>query len=156
MVYCNLNYTLLGEIVKRVSGQPLEVFARERLFAPLGMKDTDYVLRDDQREKLIGRPLDAPLSQEILENVIRLAVQPNQQKVGTGPVIMNVKLIQGLVNKIHFIVDQPDGFCQEILIFKSRYGRYLSQRVHIKRLPDPVDKFGKISRHQPVPDAQSG
>jgi CubicO group peptidase (beta-lactamase class C family) len=69
MIYCNLNYTLLGEIVERVSGQPFEVFARERLFAPLGMNDTDYVLRDDQREKLVGRPIDAPLSREVINGI---------------------------------------------------------------------------------------
>jgi len=69
MIYGNFNYTLLGEIVKRVSGQPLEVFARERLFAPLGMNDTDYVVRDDQREKLVGRPPDAPLSQSIVDGI---------------------------------------------------------------------------------------
>jgi len=65
MVYGNVNYTLLGEIVRRVSGRPLEVFARERLFDPLGMKDTDYVVRDDMRDRLVGRPLDAPLSRTI-------------------------------------------------------------------------------------------
>ncbi len=69
MIYGNINYTLLGEIVKRVSGQPLEDFARERLFEPLGMHDTSYVLTDDQREKLVGRPLDAALSQGIVDGI---------------------------------------------------------------------------------------
>jgi CubicO group peptidase (beta-lactamase class C family) len=69
MIYGNINYTLLGEIVKRVSGQPLEDFARERLFEPLGMHDSSYVLTDDQREKLVGRPLDAPLSQGIVDGI---------------------------------------------------------------------------------------
>ncbi len=73
MIYSNFNYTLLGEIVKRVSGQLLEDFARERLFAPLGMNDTDYVVRDDQREKLVGRPLDAPMSQSIIDGIPGLA-----------------------------------------------------------------------------------
>ncbi len=40
--YSDINYTLLGEIVRRVSGEPLEVFARERVFAPLGMRDTGF------------------------------------------------------------------------------------------------------------------
>jgi CubicO group peptidase (beta-lactamase class C family) len=65
MIYSNVNYTLLGEIVKRVSGQPLEDFAHERLFEPLGMHDSSYVLRDDQREKLVHRPLDADMSQDL-------------------------------------------------------------------------------------------
>jgi len=69
MVYANVNYTLIGEIVKRVSGQPLEVFARERLFGPLGMTDTDFVLREDLNEKRIERPLDAPFSEFIVPGV---------------------------------------------------------------------------------------
>jgi CubicO group peptidase (beta-lactamase class C family) len=43
--YCNTGYELLGLIVKRVSGQSLRSFAKEKLFEPLGMKDTQF--RDD-------------------------------------------------------------------------------------------------------------
>jgi CubicO group peptidase (beta-lactamase class C family) len=45
--YCNLGYVLLAELVRRTSGQPFSVFARERIFAPLGMKDTFF--HDDYR-----------------------------------------------------------------------------------------------------------
>ncbi len=41
-IYSDLNFVLLGEIVRRVSGQPLDVFARERLFARLDMRDTAF------------------------------------------------------------------------------------------------------------------
>ncbi len=40
--YSDINYTLLGEIVSRVSGEPLDVFARKNIFEPLGMKDTGF------------------------------------------------------------------------------------------------------------------
>ena len=40
--YSDINYTLLGEIVHRVSGEPLDVFARKNIFQPLGMKDTGF------------------------------------------------------------------------------------------------------------------
>lgn len=43
--YNNTNYLLLGEIVQRVSGKSLRQFATERLFEPLGMKDSFF--RDD-------------------------------------------------------------------------------------------------------------
>jgi uncharacterized protein YbbC (DUF1343 family)/CubicO group peptidase (beta-lactamase class C family) len=42
-VYSDINYFLLGEIVHRVSGQTLDRFARDRVFAPLGMKDTTFL-----------------------------------------------------------------------------------------------------------------
>jgi len=41
--YSDVNYILLGEIVRRVSGLPLEEFVRERLFTPLDMDDTGYL-----------------------------------------------------------------------------------------------------------------
>jgi CubicO group peptidase (beta-lactamase class C family) len=40
--YSDINFILLGEIVRRVSGQPLDRFARQQLFAPLGMRDTGF------------------------------------------------------------------------------------------------------------------
>ncbi|HEV3484365.1 MAG TPA: serine hydrolase domain-containing protein, partial [Vicinamibacterales bacterium] len=42
-VYSDINYFLLGEIVRRVSGKGLDEFARERIFEPLGMKDTMFL-----------------------------------------------------------------------------------------------------------------
>jgi uncharacterized protein YbbC (DUF1343 family)/CubicO group peptidase (beta-lactamase class C family) len=42
-VYSDINFILLGEIVARVSRTPLEVFARDRIFAPLGMTDTMFL-----------------------------------------------------------------------------------------------------------------
>ena len=40
--YSDVNFVLLGEIVRLVSGQSLAVFAQERVFAPLGMTDTGF------------------------------------------------------------------------------------------------------------------
>jgi uncharacterized protein YbbC (DUF1343 family)/beta-glucosidase-like glycosyl hydrolase len=40
--YSDLGLILLGEILERAAGQSLEEFTRERVFGPLGMKDTLY------------------------------------------------------------------------------------------------------------------
>ena len=42
-VYSDINFFLLGDIVRRVSGTTLDRFARERIFEPLGMKDTMFL-----------------------------------------------------------------------------------------------------------------
>lgn len=47
--YSDINYTLLGEIVHRVSGEPLDVFAKKNIFEPLGMKDTGFNPTDNAR-----------------------------------------------------------------------------------------------------------
>jgi uncharacterized protein YbbC (DUF1343 family)/CubicO group peptidase (beta-lactamase class C family) len=41
-VYSDINFELLGEVVRRISGQPLDQFAREQIFEPLGMRDTNF------------------------------------------------------------------------------------------------------------------
>lgn len=46
--YSNTGYTLLAQIVKRVSGKSLRDFTVERIFRPLGMNDTHF--RDDHAE----------------------------------------------------------------------------------------------------------
>jgi len=41
--YSDINFFMLGEIVQRVSGMPLEVFVHREIFAPLKMDDTGYL-----------------------------------------------------------------------------------------------------------------
>jgi beta-glucosidase-like glycosyl hydrolase/CubicO group peptidase (beta-lactamase class C family) len=42
-MYSDLGMILLGEILTRVAGQPLDEFVEERVFEPLGMTDTRYL-----------------------------------------------------------------------------------------------------------------
>ncbi len=41
-IYSDVNYLVLGELVRRVSGKPLDEFAAENIFRPLGMKETSF------------------------------------------------------------------------------------------------------------------
>ncbi len=41
-IYSDINFILLGEIVRRTSGQALDEFVHEKVFAPLGMDDTMF------------------------------------------------------------------------------------------------------------------
>jgi CubicO group peptidase (beta-lactamase class C family) len=43
----------LGRIIEVVSGQPYEKFLEQRLFKPLGMKDTTFYLRPGQMSRLV-------------------------------------------------------------------------------------------------------
>jgi CubicO group peptidase (beta-lactamase class C family) len=40
--YSDVNFIVLGEIVRRVSGQPLEVFCAQKIFTPLKMQRTSF------------------------------------------------------------------------------------------------------------------
>jgi CubicO group peptidase (beta-lactamase class C family) len=46
------NTDVLGCVVERASGMPLDEVVRTRITAPLGMKDTQFFLAADQRERL--------------------------------------------------------------------------------------------------------
>ena len=41
-IYSDVDFIVLGELVRRVSGQPLEVYAAANIFQPLGMRDTGF------------------------------------------------------------------------------------------------------------------
>ena len=51
--YCNVNYMLLTKIVEKVSGKSFSEFSKQRLFAPLGMKNT--LINDDVTEIINNR-----------------------------------------------------------------------------------------------------
>jgi uncharacterized protein YbbC (DUF1343 family)/CubicO group peptidase (beta-lactamase class C family) len=41
-IYSDVNFIILGELVSRVSGEPLDVYCAEHIFKPLGMEDTGF------------------------------------------------------------------------------------------------------------------
>jgi CubicO group peptidase (beta-lactamase class C family) len=59
MSYCGYGYELLGEIIRRVSGQAYDVFVKETIFKPLGMENTYYRVPMDVRDKVVRRAPEA-------------------------------------------------------------------------------------------------
>src|SRR5262244_3137168 len=60
-----INIDWAGKAVERVSGLSLDGYMRERIFTPLGMKDTVFILRPDQQARLASvhaRDKDGKLS----------------------------------------------------------------------------------------------
>ena len=51
-VYSDINFFLLGDIVRRVSGVPLDRFSYERIFAPLGMTHTRFSPAEPLRRRI--------------------------------------------------------------------------------------------------------
>lgn len=49
------NIDWVGRAVEAVSGLDLDAYLREHVFAPLGMRDTGFVLDPSQRSRLVGR-----------------------------------------------------------------------------------------------------
>ena len=51
-VYSDINFILLGEIVRVVSGKPLNEFAQQEVFQPLGMSDTRFLPPPEWRTRI--------------------------------------------------------------------------------------------------------
>lgn len=50
-----LQQEVQGAIIRRISGQPLDQFLEERIFSPLGMRDTGFGVPADQRDRIAPR-----------------------------------------------------------------------------------------------------
>lgn len=51
-VYSDINFVLLAEIVRVASGKTVDQFAAERIFEPLGMKDTMFLPPEESRSRI--------------------------------------------------------------------------------------------------------
>lgn len=85
-LYCNTGYTLLAQIIKRVSGQTLREFTTARIFEPLGMKSTYF--RDDHAE--IVKHIAYGYEEGEGRNVFRLSVT-NFDTVGATSLLTTVE-----------------------------------------------------------------
>ncbi len=51
-VYSDINFIILGELVRRVSGEPLDVYCAKHIFEPLGMTDTSFRPEASSRDRI--------------------------------------------------------------------------------------------------------
>ncbi len=58
-VYSDINFELLGEIIRRVTGKPEDEFLQELIYRPLGMKDTGYRPAASLRSRIAPTEIDA-------------------------------------------------------------------------------------------------
>lgn len=60
MQYANHHYTLIGEIIRRVTGGTLDAAMRRYLFEPVGMHDTAVIVPDELLPRVVERPDGIP------------------------------------------------------------------------------------------------
>jgi uncharacterized protein YbbC (DUF1343 family)/CubicO group peptidase (beta-lactamase class C family) len=86
-VYSDVNFFLLGDIVRRVSGHGLDRFAHERIFAPLRMTDTAFsppepwqtrIAPTERCAALFGSPCQGP-DMKLLRGVVH---DPTARRMG--------------------------------------------------------------------------
>ncbi|MBV9760162.1 MAG: DUF1343 domain-containing protein [Acidobacteriaceae bacterium] len=64
-IYSDINFLLMGEIVRRLSGETLAQFAREQIFEPLGMKETGYLPAPALRSRIAATEIDPDTGQPL-------------------------------------------------------------------------------------------
>jgi len=55
MVYSSVGYTLLGELIERISSRSFNEFTREHIFKPLGMHNSTFIHMGLDRERSVQR-----------------------------------------------------------------------------------------------------
>ncbi len=49
--YSDMNFVVLGELIKKLSGKNVHEFSREHIFQPLGMQETSYLPGDELKQR---------------------------------------------------------------------------------------------------------
>jgi CubicO group peptidase (beta-lactamase class C family) len=78
---------VLGTLVEEVSGMPLDEFLRDRIFQPLGMQDTSYVVPAEKRDRVVTvhRLVDGKLVENAVPEQVQSPVRGDGGLYGTAP-----------------------------------------------------------------------
>jgi D-aminopeptidase len=85
MIYCNSGYHLLSLAIERAAGVPFERVLAERIFEPLGMRDTESVPSD-----FVMRPGVAALHVALPDGSYRRGIFPSEEIRGEGGIVSTV------------------------------------------------------------------
>jgi CubicO group peptidase (beta-lactamase class C family) len=130
--YSDINFIVLGEIVQRVSGMPLNIYAEKHFYRPMGMRHTGYL----PAQKSL--PMIAP-TEHINEGVLRGVVHdPVARRM--GGVAGHAGLFSDVADVACFArMMLHQGRCGKVRIFKPETVQIMTA---IQNLPGLVEKRG--------------
>ncbi|QHS61527.1 serine hydrolase [Chitinophaga agri] len=100
--YCNTGYTLLAEIIRRVTGQSIAIYTQEKMFKPLGMASTRF---SDNYETVIKNKAE---SYELI-NGVYYHHPLNASNTGPSNLLTTVEdLTKWVLNFEHPVVGTPE------------------------------------------------
>ncbi|HJU55560.1 MAG TPA: serine hydrolase domain-containing protein [Pyrinomonadaceae bacterium] len=126
--YMSGGFAILGRIIEVVSGKPYEQFMRERVFEPLGMKDSFFFIPPEKRSRIaaIYRMLDGKLDRwEEIE-------ADNQRAVYPGPEFAMFSTATDLLAFCRMMLDGGTFKGRRILSKLSVETMTQNQTLHIK------------------------
>ncbi|HZH95315.1 MAG TPA: serine hydrolase domain-containing protein [Flavisolibacter sp.] len=101
-----LNTDVLGYLVEKLSGKPLDVFFRDEIFKPLGMNDTYFYLPEEKKSRLVEL-----YQSEGKDNLLRVSSNETFRHYSTGGASAYFSGGAGLVGTI----EDYAKFCQMLL-----------------------------------------
>jgi len=82
-VYSDINFVVLGALVERLSGEPLDEYAAKHIFGPLGMKETRFGSPHSSGEPQIAPTRVAPTEEDENHRLLRGVVHdPTARRMG--------------------------------------------------------------------------
>jgi CubicO group peptidase (beta-lactamase class C family) len=128
LLYSDTGFILLGELVRRVSGQPLDTFARKQFYAPLGMRDTAFDPPAAWRKRIA--PTEAVNNQGPLRGVVHDG---------------NARLLHGVAGHAGVFSTASDlsRFCRMLLAGGQLGGRRYLKEATVRAMfaPHPIGEF---------------
>lgn len=128
-LYSDLGIILLAEIIERLTGEPLDALARQDVFAPLGMKDSQY----NPAKKLWPRIAPTEFDAQLRHRLVRGEVHDE-----------NAFAIGGVSGHAGVFSTAPDlaAFCQMLLNGGSYAHRRLLRRSTVTQFTTPEKLSG--------------
>ncbi|HVA01423.1 MAG TPA: exo-beta-N-acetylmuramidase NamZ domain-containing protein [Terriglobia bacterium] len=131
-VYSDIDFETLGELVRRISGQPLDVYCRQHIFKPLGMKNTMF------------NPLAS----------LRRRIAPTEHEFGTRGRILwgqvqdpTARRMGGVAGHAGLFSDAGDLsiFCQMLLNGGSYHGIRILSPLTVEKMTTPQSPPDKMA-----------
>jgi uncharacterized protein YbbC (DUF1343 family)/CubicO group peptidase (beta-lactamase class C family) len=131
-IYSDINFETLGELVRRISGEPLDVYCERHIFKPLGMTSTMFV---------------PPAT-------LRYRIAPTQHVDGsTGPILLGevhdptARRMGGVAGHAGLFSDARDLsiFCQMLLNGGTYHGVHILDRLTVEKMTTPQTPVDKMA-----------
>lgn len=122
-IYSDINFILMGEIVRRLSGETLAQFAHDRIFAPLGMNDTGFQPAPSLRSRIAATEIDPDTGQP-LRGVVH---DPTARYMG------------GIAGHAGLFTNADDlaKYAEMLLAMGERQGIRILQPLTVKKFTEP-------------------
>lgn len=130
-IYSDMNFETLGELVHRISGEPLNVYCEQHIFKPLGMTSTMFVP----------------------PTTLRFRIAPTQHVDGnTGPILWGevhdptAHRMGGVAGHAGLFSDARDLsiFCQMLLNGGTYHGVHILNRLTVEKMTTPQSPVDKM------------